>query len=59
MGDIDDIEDYRSANNVLWMDLLRLVLENEETKPKAKKILLKIKRNDAEVQRLLGQLASD
>ena len=54
---IDRIEQTRQDNNRQWMDLLRLALEAEPHQAKA--ILLNIKRNDSEIQRLLGELASD
>lgn len=57
MDMIDRIEEVRRQNNHQWMELLRLALEAEPEK--AREILLQIKRNDGEVQRLLGQLASD
>lgn len=54
---IERIEEVRRQNNSCWMDLLRLALEAEPQRAKA--ILLNIKRNDSEIQRLLGELASD
>lgn len=54
---IDRIEEVRRQNNAQWMALLRLALQAEPARSKA--ILLKIKQNDSEIQRLLGELASD
>ena len=54
---VDEIEEIRRQTNHFWMDLLRLALEAEPQR--AKEILLNIKRNDSEIQRLLGELASD
>jgi hypothetical protein len=56
MDMIDRIETVRKDNNRLWMDILRLALEAEPQRAKA--ILLKIKRNDGAIQRMLGELAS-
>lgn len=54
---VDRIEEVRRRNNHCWMELLRLALEAEPEKAKA--VLQKISHNDSEIQRLLGELASD
>lgn len=54
---VDQIEEIRRQTNTFWMDILRVALESNPERTKA--ILLKIKRNDSEIQRLLAELASD
>ena len=52
---IDRIEAIRGANNVHWMDLVRLAMEVAPDRAKA--ILQQIARCDAEVRRLTEELA--
>jgi hypothetical protein len=47
---IDQMQEVRARNNVLWMDLLRLAFEAEPEKAKA--IAAQIKQADAEIAEL-------
>lgn len=49
------IQEVRSRNNVLWMDLLRIALEAAPDKAKA--TLELINKNDAQISALVAKLA--
>ena len=51
---INEIENVRKANNVKWMDLLRLAFE--ENPASAKKLFSKINENDNKISSLLSEL---
>ncbi len=53
---ISQIEEIRKDTNHLWMDILRVALESDPER--TKNILLRIKQNDGQIQRRLGELAS-
>lgn len=51
---IDKIEEIRSHNNTLWMDIVRLVMR---VAPKeARKIFARIEANDQEITKLTSRL---
>lgn len=52
---IDQIEEIRRKNNVLWMEILRIALE---TNPKnTKRVIKDITDNDRKISALLEKLA--
>jgi hypothetical protein len=54
---IDSIQEVRTANNKLWMDLVRLAIEATPTQAKA--ILRQIRVNDLKVSELMGELGRE
>ena len=51
---IDEIEKIRTANNVNWMDVLRLAFNHAPEE--AKNLVRKINKTDTEISHLLGEL---
>lgn len=51
---IDEIQEIRSLNNKLWMDLLRLSIKHSPFE--ASKILKGINKNDKKISKLLGEI---
>jgi len=54
---IDKIQEIRTANNKLWMDLLRLAMK--VSPDKAKDIMRQIRVNDLKVSELMGKLEEE
>lgn len=54
---IDKIQEIRTANNRLWMDLLRLAMK--VSPDKAKDIMRQIRVNDLKVSELMGELGKE
>ncbi len=54
---IDKIQEIRTANNRLWMDLLRLAMK--VSPDKAKDIMRQISANDERVTGLMRRLANN
>ncbi len=54
---IDKIQEIRTANNKLWMDLLRLAMKISPDK--AKDIMRQIRVNDLKVSELMGELGKE
>ena len=52
---IDEIESVRSANNVNWMDVLRLAFKSSPNE--AKKLMKKIDTEDDKISSLLKKLS--
>jgi|GraSoiStandDraft_47_1057283.scaffolds.fasta_scaffold4651602_1 hypothetical protein len=53
---LDEIEEARARNNVVWMDIVRLaMLARPEV---TKTLLLKINENDKFISEKLGQIAN-
>ncbi len=55
MALIDKIQSIRTKNNVLWMDILRLAMLHATKE--GKEIMASITENDAEITRLMKELA--
>ena len=54
---VSRIEDVRQHNNELWMQILRIALV---ANPKdTKSVLADIRKNDMEISRLTGKIATD
>lgn len=54
---IDNIQAVRSANNRLWMDILRLAMKSNPVE--AKEIIRGIRANDLLISELTGELANE
>lgn len=52
---IDRIEEYRSQNNLLWMDILRIAIKASPVE--TRKVLKQINENDVVITGLLKELA--
>lgn len=52
---INQIEWVRTENNKLWMEILRIAMDNAPIA--TKKVLAKIRKNDQQISELMGMLA--
>jgi hypothetical protein len=54
---INDIQKVRTKNNELWMQLLRIAMQNDPEQ--TKHIMKKIRNNDLKISSLTGELADE
>lgn len=54
---INDIQKVRTKNNELWMQLLRIAMQNDPEQ--TKRIMKKIRNNDLKISSLTGELADE
>lgn len=54
---IDDIQEIRSKNNILWMNIVRFALRSTPQKTRA--ALRMIRENDMKVSELTGKVAEE
>lgn len=54
---INDIQKVRTKNNELWMQLLRIAMQNDPEQ--TKHIMKKIRSNDLKISNLTGELADE